>query len=168
MRRPVLLSTALVLGISTHGAAAQDASFGCKVLLCAAASSPGWSGIPYCVPVMTQLFQMLKRFRPWPTCPEGNAGGLGYEPYEECPAGSTPASQGFGNGDNGGGIQFGDPNAPFCARPNPNGGRCSGGDSGTCEPEYILTSRTPRPEEHYVDIRTANGTSRFRFSLRGY
>lgn len=165
MQRAATLSMALVLSASSQCASAQDASFGCKVLLCAAASNPGWSGIPYCVPVMTQLFRMLKRFQPWPTCPEGNAGGLGYEPYEDCPAGTTPA--GGPVGDNGT-IQIGDPNGTYCARPNPSAGRCPDNSSASCEGDYILTSRTPRAEEHYVDITTANGTSRFRFSLRGY
>ena len=31
---------------------AQDASFACKVLLCAAATNPSWTQIPYCVPIM--------------------------------------------------------------------------------------------------------------------
>jgi len=51
-------------------AKAQDASFGCKVLLCAAANHPGWSGIPYCVPVMEQLLRQLRRGAAWPTCAE--------------------------------------------------------------------------------------------------
>jgi len=37
---------------------AQDASFPCKVLLCAAATSPSWTGIPYCVPIMRQAIYM--------------------------------------------------------------------------------------------------------------
>lgn len=69
LRRYAIVGTAaaiLALTISPS-VRAQDASFGCKVLLCAAASNPSWSGIPYCVPVMTQLFRMLARGRPWPT-----------------------------------------------------------------------------------------------------
>jgi hypothetical protein len=37
---------------------AQDASFPCKVLLCAAATNPAWTGIPYCVPIMQQAIYM--------------------------------------------------------------------------------------------------------------
>ena len=37
---------------------AQDASFPCKVLLCAAATNPSWTAIPYCVPVMQQAIYM--------------------------------------------------------------------------------------------------------------
>lgn len=54
-------------------AQAQDASFGCKVLLCAAASAPGWTGIPYCVPVMQQLIRQVGRGGAWPVCLEGQA-----------------------------------------------------------------------------------------------
>lgn len=64
-------------------AGAQDASFGCKVLLCVAATAPGWSGIPYCVPVMEQLFSDLRRGGGWPTCAEATAGSSG--PNQNCP-----------------------------------------------------------------------------------
>lgn len=37
---------------------AQDASFPCKVLLCAAATNPSWAAIPYCVPIMQQALYM--------------------------------------------------------------------------------------------------------------
>lgn len=157
------LAAALCMGIAAP-ASAQDASFGCKVLLCAAATAPSWSGIPYCVPVMTQLFRQLARGRPWPTCPEGNAGGLGYEPYFDCPSGSVPASN-TNSGDSGGGLQVGDPNGGLCARPDPNYS-CSG-DQG-CSNQYILTDRPQRPDPNYVDITTGGSTTRFRFSLRGY
>jgi len=62
MTRATLLSS-LVLASSLlcRQAPAQDATFGCKVLLCAAASTPSWSGIPYCVPVMQQLFTRSRK-----------------------------------------------------------------------------------------------------------
>ncbi len=81
------------LGIAMCWAAAraQDAPFGCKVLLCAAASSPAWGGIPYCVPVMDQLFSDLAHGGSWPSCPEaGEAGAIGYEPYLPCPGSTVP------------------------------------------------------------------------------
>jgi hypothetical protein len=53
-------------------ASAQDASFGCKVLLCALASAPGWSAISYCVPVMNQLFNSLAMGGGWPNCSAPN------------------------------------------------------------------------------------------------
>ena len=52
-------------------ALAEDASFGCQVLLCAASSNPSWSSVPYCVPVMHRLFDLLAAGHSWPTCPEG-------------------------------------------------------------------------------------------------
>lgn len=145
---------------------AQDASLGCKVLLCAAATSPGWHGIPYCVPVMNRLFSILRRGGAWPSCPEGNAGALGYEPYEPCPDGSHEA--GFiEQGDVQSSLQPRLPHGDLCARPNPNAGRCSGGgETSACEPEYLTQSRMRRAEPHFVDITTANGTQRFRFSLQ--
>lgn len=39
-------------------AVAQDASFACKVLLCAAATNPPWAQLPYCVPIMQQAVLM--------------------------------------------------------------------------------------------------------------
>ena len=53
------LGTLLVLGAlamsPTRPAAAQDASFPCKVLLC---SQANWPTIPYCVPIMQQAIWM--------------------------------------------------------------------------------------------------------------
>lgn len=59
--------------VGPPGAKAQDASFGCKVLLCAAATAPGWTGIPYCVPVMQQLIRQVGRGGAWPVSLEGQA-----------------------------------------------------------------------------------------------
>jgi hypothetical protein len=74
MKRSAALLVAFGLGfVLVAGARAQDASFGCKVLLCAAATAPGWPGIPYCVPVMQTLFRQLAKGGGWPSCPEGNA-----------------------------------------------------------------------------------------------
>ena len=162
MRHRFLAAAVLIGAVSP--ASAQDASFGCKVLLCAAATAPSWSGIPYCVPVMTQLFRQLARGRPWPTCPEGNAGGLGYDPYFDCPAGTVPASN-SSTGDGGSQLVVGDTNGAYCATRNPNNS-CNG-DQG-CSSEYILTDRPQRPDPNYVDITTGGTTTRFRFSLRGY
>jgi hypothetical protein len=165
-------ATAAMLALTPYlSVRAQDASFGCKVLLCAAASNPSWSGIPYCVPVMTQLFRMLARGRPWPTCPEGNAGGLGYDPYLPCPAPMIAYS---------GGRPTGGDNGPEPLRPDPNGDQCadparveracqSRGDNGAvCDPADLPIARPQRENPHYVDITSGGQTSRFYFSLRGY
>ena len=150
-------------GATVH-ARAGDASFGCKVLLCAAASSPSWSGIGYCVPVMRQLFHSLAHGGSWPICTEGHASSLGYEPYEPCPSGLT-AMQSASDGTNG---LTPDPNGSVCAdmlRPQTI---CDGGRGGSCQTTYPTVARQARSDPDYVDITTANGTERFYFSLRGY
>lgn len=166
--RPALLGLAVLVSLGVSPARAQDASFGCKVLLCAAATNPSWSGIPYCVPVMTQLFRMLRRGGGWPTCPEGNAGGLGYEPYKPCPTGQVAYGQ-VQNGDNGGAALQPDPNGAYCVEPERFARMCSGQDNQAgCDLSYRPTLRTQRTEPHFVDITTGGSTSRFYFSLQGY
>ena len=88
IRATLLASIALTPILLSQPAAAEDASFGCKVLLCAAAAAPSWSGIPYCVPVMQQLFTQLAKGDGWPTCAQGSASPVGYQPYDACPAGA--------------------------------------------------------------------------------
>lgn len=144
-------------------ALAQDASFGCKVLLCAAATAPSWSGIPYCVPVMQQLFRDLARGRGWPSCPEGRASGVGYERYEACPAGTT-AGEAQGNDAN---TVMPARDGGYCADLSKRSWSCSGGHDD-CNWQYPMTSRPLRREPYYVDITVSNSTQRFYFSLRGY
>jgi hypothetical protein len=93
-------------------AAAQDASFACQVLLCAASRNPSWKGVPFSVPVMQRLFRDLRRGASWPTCPQGNVGRPGYEPFEACPPNTVPASQGRVED---GGLRLGDPSGDLCA-----------------------------------------------------
>ena len=152
---------AMLAGVSRGEA--QDASFGCKVLLCAAASNPSWSGIAYCVPVMQSLFHSLAHGGSWPSCSEGNASGLGYEPYQACPAGLTSVQ----SPTDGGADFMPAPNGSLCADLSKPQQICSGGDGG-CTTSYPTTPRDPRSEPYYVDISTANGSQRFYFSLRGY
>lgn len=165
MKHAAARVTALGLGCApgiASGAYAQDASFGCKVLLCAAAAAPGWSGIPYCVPVMQTLFRQLARVGGWPSCLEGNASGFGYEPYQACPAGLTPvrsASDGVL------GLSAA-PNGDLCADLSKPQQVCAGGDGG-CSTTYPTTVRDPRSDPYYVDISSTNGTQRFYFSLQG-
>ncbi|MBY5337071.1 hypothetical protein HFO99_24685 [Rhizobium leguminosarum] len=92
--RPFLIMVAALtgtaLGFPTSGAKADDASWGCQVLLCAASQNPSWHGVPYCVPPMTKLIAAMKQpgFS-WPICHEAKAGKPGREDYEDCPAGTT-------------------------------------------------------------------------------
>lgn len=50
--KPVFFAAAglAALAISPASAQAEDASWGCQILLCAASQSPSWHGVPYCVP----------------------------------------------------------------------------------------------------------------------
>jgi hypothetical protein len=149
-------------GACADRAAAQDASSGCKVLLCAAATAPSWSGIPYCVPVMQQLFSSLAHGGGWPTSPEGNASGLGYELYQACPGATTPVLQDL----NDAGLTQ-SPNGNLCADLSKPQQSCSGGDVG-CTTTYPTAPRALNLDPYYVDISTANGAQRFYFSLQGY
>jgi len=83
--RSIVFGAIAAVLMSAATAAAQDASFGCKVLLCAVATAPSWSGIPYCVPVMEQLFSDLRKGRGWPTCAEATAGSVASETNQNCP-----------------------------------------------------------------------------------
>lgn len=92
--KPIMIVVAALAGtaaqFSTMPASADDASWGCQVLLCAASKNPSWHGVPYCVPPMTKLIAaMSKPGFSWPICHEAKAGKPGREIYEDCPAGTT-------------------------------------------------------------------------------
>ena len=155
----------MMAGASLNASArAQDASFGCKVLLCAAASAPSWSGIPYCVPVMRDLFRQLAHGGAWPTCAEGQASGLGYEPYFPCPAGTIAMRA---SGDLLALVPFADGNLCVAASNQSRG--CFGRNyAGLCPASAPTVAREPRSEPNYVDISSGRGVRRFYFSRRGY
>jgi len=159
-RMTIVLSACVPL--LAGAAVAQDASFGCKVLLCSAATAPGWPSIPYCVPVMQTLFRILAKGGGWPSCPEANASGLGYEPFQACPVGQTPVQA----GDDADAALTQTPNGNLCADLSKPRQDCST-DSG-CRTRYPTMPRATRSEPHFVDITTANGVQRFYFSLQGY
>lgn len=191
--RVALFATVIAAPIAlSDSASAQDAPFGCKVLLCAAATAPSWSGIPYCVPVMQQLFSQLAKGDAWPSCPEANASPIGHQPYGDCPAGQIPIAETQTNVSGRGGVDMG---TSYSA--NANGGLCGAStktqenDASSCAGAYLggvetvvnertdttmetggqcyaLTARPLNPSPYYVDITTANGTTRFSFSLIGY
>jgi len=191
IRATLLASIALPPLLLSHPAAAQDASFGCKVLLCATAAAPSWSAIPYCVPVMQLLFTQLAKRDGWPPCAQGNASPVGYQPFDACPAGTVPiaANQVIASG------REGDAMATYTA--SASGSECGAptplqtGSSEGCNGAYVggatattnyrsgataltggqcvaLKSRPANAAPYYVDITTANGVSRFTFSLQGY
>ena len=91
MRRRETLALMIAIGcaVPNNSVLAQDASFGRKVLLCSTAIAPGWVGIPYCVPVIQALFQILAAGMPWPACPEASADQSGDEADVVCSGIST-------------------------------------------------------------------------------
>ena len=169
------LSLALALGcgvLATPARAqdAQDASFGCKVLLCAAATIPGWQAIAYCVPPMTQLLTILRKGGGWPTCGEAQASPVGYQRYYPCADGAGSWSSASPDG-----SATADPNGPVCAAhtqlsctttfPSNNG---SSNFSGVQTCATILLDPSHRPENpnpFYVDLTSPTGTQRFNFNL---
>jgi hypothetical protein len=173
-------------------ARAQDAEFGCKVLLCAAASNPSWPAIPYCVPVMNQLHAMMRRIRfRWPVCTAAGTGAPGFEPYQPCPPGWQQTSSQTGGGDTGAGHQL-QPDQDLCARRLPpvqsgrlpqasmpggqiqcpaqasdHGGAIASGhmDSSLACIEFMPRPLNERP--YYLDVRKADGHhSRVWFNVR--
>lgn len=191
IRATLLASIALTPILLSQPAAAEDASFGCKVLLCAAAAAPSWSGIPDCVPVMQQLFTQLAKGDDWPTCAQGSASPVGYQPYDACPAGALAIAANqvspSGRGGDATTSYTASANGSECGAPTPlqtgssqgcNGAYVGGviamtnnrSDAttligGQC---YALEPRPTNSTPYYVDITTANGVSRFAFNLQGY
>jgi hypothetical protein len=184
------LSFSAILAVSVEAPArAQDAEFGCKVLLCAAASNPSWPSVPYCVPVMNQLFSMMRsvRFR-WPVCTAAGTGAPGYEPYQPCPSGwKETSTNDDGGSDTGVSSPMRSGGKELCARQLPqqpsgrplqasvpggqfqcpardgdNGGVIGSGQACT---EYMPRPRNERP--YYFDMRNAHGSqTRIWFDVR--
>jgi hypothetical protein len=186
--RPLIVSAVLSVSVEAP-ARAQDAEFGCKVLLCAAATNPSWPSIPYCVPVMNQLYAMMRnlRFR-WPVCTAAGTGAPGYEPYQPCPTGwQKTSSLTDGGGEAGVSSSLRNGGNDLCARRIPSqpvgrsvqasvpGGQIqcpmNGGDNGgvigsdqACI-EYMPRPRNERP--YYFDMRNAQGSqTRVWFDVR--
>ncbi|MGL4813597.1 MAG: hypothetical protein ACRCXM_17650 [Beijerinckiaceae bacterium] len=163
--KPLTMLT-MIFGVAIGGASAaraQDASFGCKVLLCAAASNPAWRGIPYCVPVMTQLFALLRRKgASWPPCLEGRVSAPGYEPYQDCPAGWTPgrdAEDGWRT--DAGGSSCARSNQRTASSPPSVQSASEAGTPGGLE----LRPRERRSEPWFVELDGEGGRQRFYYSL---
>ena len=158
MSRRRFMAGALLLAAATSPASvhAQDASFGCKVLLCALARNPSWGGIPYCVPVMTVAMQLLRKGRGFPPCAEAQA-RYGHEPYEPCPVGFSPRGRDGAAGED------------VCARPKPAAVHCSGQGDGVCTfpATNEVRERQVRAEPYFVETRGEAGEPvRSYFSLR--
>jgi len=77
--------------------AAHASDWGCEVLLCL--SNPaGPTAVAECVPPITQLWNALANFQPFPTCGLASATGSYASPgmnyYNACPAGTTALAAG--------------------------------------------------------------------------
>ncbi len=176
MRAIVILTAGLIGATCVHMAApakADDASWGCQVLLCAASQNPSWHGVPYCVPPMTRLIAAMKEpgFS-WPICDEAKAGKPGRENYEDCPAGTTVGYS--SQGDNG---WRGEPDqcvktVDVCRSPR-QGDAYAGltirrnydNDGDSCI-QQIATPRPRRANPYFFDIPNDQGEKeRFWFNL---
>jgi hypothetical protein len=173
--------TGIVIGISVHSARAQDASFGCKILLCVASQNPSWQGVSYCVPPVLKLLS-IRKVHPgyWPACPEAGTHKPGYAEYEDCPAGMTAATIGDSSS-HGGNMR----NTAVCAKPVQvacttlfNRSRHFGNidylkgdqfrrDGNTCMTTEIIP-RPKRKDPYYFDIRNkeTGSVARYYFNLR--
>jgi hypothetical protein len=145
-------AVAMAAAATPTAARAQDASFGCKVLLCALASNPSWQGISYCLPVMSLLFATLRRKGgSWPICGEAKSGTPQHEPYAACPQGSEPVTMVDGR-----------------AQPDPNGAKCQGlrqSERQASDTNAGLTARERRAEPWFIELDGPEGRKRFYYSL---
>jgi hypothetical protein len=141
---------------------------------------------------MQQLFTQLAKGGGWPSCAQGDASQVGYQPYAACPEGAVPIAASQANASGRSNV---DPTTSYsqsasggeCGTPTQiqtgNSADCTGAYVGGVETVvsertgatiqtggqcYVLSSRPANPTPYYVDITTANGTSRFSFSLAGY
>jgi len=169
----------VVVGFTTMDARAQDASFGCKILLCVASQNPSWQGVSYCVPPVLRLLA-IRKIHPgyWPPCPEAGTSKPGYTEYEDCSAGTTPTTINRESG-HGGNMR----GTPACAKPvqvacsrlynrnrrlgssyleNAESYRVGGG----CTTTEII-ARPRREDPYYFDIRDneTSNIARYYFNL---
>ncbi|NTA14034.1 hypothetical protein G6M05_26950 [Agrobacterium tumefaciens] len=177
MKAIMLLSAGLIGALSAVPAKAEDAEWGCQVLLCAASKNPSWHGVSYCVPPMRKLITAMSRpgFS-WPICHEAKAGKPGRETYENCPAGTTVGYSSRGGDNN----WRGEPDqcietVNVCRASGQHDGNTSsagltinrriGRDGESCI-QQIATPRPRRADPYYFDIPNDNGVKeRFWFNL---
>ncbi|WP_245472525.1 hypothetical protein [Rhizobium jaguaris] len=136
-------SSALAAWLSGQTLAqAADADWGCQIVLCVAAQTPSWHGIPYCVPPMEKLIaaMALPGFS-WPVCTGAGTGAPGYEAFEDCPAGYSEAEVQSGHGGN---------SESYCSKFTTERGE---------RIELDRKPRTLREKPYYFDIRQPGGTT---------
>ena len=165
MKAIMFLAAGLIGTFSGVSAKAQDAEWGCQVLLCAASKSPSWHGVPYCVPPMQKLITaMSKPGFSWPICHEANSGKPGHETYEDCPAGTTVGYSSTGGDNN----WRGEPDQ--CIKTvnvcGTSGHYFNSHRDGESCIQQIATPRPRRADPYYFDIPNEDGVKeRFWFNL---
>ncbi len=172
MKKIAIVSAFSIIGFFQNGiqtAQAENVSWGCQVLMCAASSAPSWQGVPYCVPPMTKLIAAMKlpNFS-WPICHESKTGKPAYEPYEPCPEGYVAASYGEKH------DIYSRCERTVKDKPNPNDYKDAeikinygGGDEQYISSYKISMKRKERDNPYYFDIPSDTGvTKRFYFNLK--
>ena len=146
----VFAASAFIFWTAQYGVSqAADADWGCQIVLCVAAQTPSWHGIPYCVPPMEKLIaaMALPGFS-WPICKAAGTGAPGYEPFEDCPTGYAKAQVQSGHGGN---------SESYCAKYTTERGE---------RVEIDRKPRTRRKLPYYFDIQQKSGaTNRAWFDL---
>jgi hypothetical protein len=153
---------------------ADDAPWGCQVLLCAASSNPSWHGVPYCKPPMYKLIAaMAKPGFLWPICPSSGTGKPGREIYEECPAGFKVAYSESGHDGNRSEPNRCEKTVNVCqdrnAQKNLGKKIQYRGTAGDVENSCLQTTSQPRKrraDPYFFDIRNDQGVKqRYWFNL---
>lgn len=141
---------------------ASAGDWGCKLLLCFA-NPAGWQSVPDCHPPVDAYLacaHLLFGACAFPTCPEGGGGGLTFTPFEDCPAGFSPAAPAGNSGNALGGTS----QQSICRSNTP--AACGG---GTRDPSCTFSEipRPVRPKPYSIDIKdaTSGQTKTYYFTL---
>jgi hypothetical protein len=135
------------------------------VVLLALATNPSWAGLPYCGPVMNQLFSTLNSGGPWPKCGAANISPVGYIPRRACPSGSSAMSL---TSSSSGSFYAANSGDDYCAESLPTSSGARGGCRNAAQSEsqcLAISARPANPTPYFVDITTAAGVRQFRFAL---
>ena len=158
----VVFGALSIVGADPTRARANDAEWGCQVLLCAASTNPSWHAVPYCIPPMIKLITAMARPHfSWPICSGAGTGAPGYEKYNDCPIGYVI---GYSPSDS---DNRSNSEPDLCVKTiNRCGSRLNySREGGNCI-ETISQSRPLRGQPYYFDIPQASGTrQRFWFDL---
>ncbi|TIR05340.1 MAG: hypothetical protein E5X37_27280 [Mesorhizobium sp.] len=179
MLKCLIMGAAAIAGAGSVPSQAFASEWGCQVLLCL---SGDWQGTPSCHPPIDRLIDAmgLPGFS-WPTCPQANSSGAGYDPYGACPQGWMPyapasdrpgqgqasmcriaagnlgqpanfgARHGQADGSPTGAIQLGDRTVPVQLT------HVSSGAHNDRTTTYYDIQRPRRAKPYYIDYDDANG-----------